>query len=72
MGNLISKRLLNSSEDRLNYKSAKLGVSSGNLANFATFKERNLAGNSLFGFFFSAFFYTSLDFFSEILKKSEI
>lgn len=42
INNQINKKLL-----RLNYKSAKVRMSRGNLANFATLKRYNLAGNLL-------------------------
>ena len=45
MRNLINKKALNSIQKELNYKSVKRGMSSGNLAKFATLRGCNLAGN---------------------------
>ena len=45
MKNSINKKELNSVQNELNYKSVKGGMSSGNLANFATLRGCNLAGN---------------------------
>ena len=39
MENPINKKALNSIKNELNYKSVKRGMSSGNLANFATFRK---------------------------------
>ena len=55
MTNPIHKKALDSIQNKLNYKSVKRGMSSGNLANFSTLKECNLAGNPLFQVFFVAF-----------------
>ena len=41
----INKKALKSSQNELNYKSVKRGMSSDNLANFATSRGCNLAGN---------------------------
>ena len=47
---LINKKELNSTQKELIYKSVKIGLSSDNLANFAT-----LVGNLLFQVFLAAF-----------------
>ena len=61
MTNPVNKQQLKSIKDRLNYRSAKLGMSRGNLANFTTFTRRNLAESFFLGFFFR-FLYTGLDY----------
>ena len=38
MSNRINKKALTSIQNELNYKSVKRGISSGNLANFATLR----------------------------------
>ena len=45
MANPINKKAFNSIQNELNYKSVKRGMSSGNLANFATLRGCNLARN---------------------------
>ena len=45
MTNSINKNALNSIQNELNYKSVKRGMSSGNLAKFATLRGCILAGN---------------------------
>ena len=45
MTNHINKKALNSVQNELNYKSVKRGMSSGNLAKFATLRGCNLAGH---------------------------
>ena len=55
------QKSLNFGKNGPNYKPPNIGMSSGNLANFAILGECNLAGNSLFQVFFAAFFNASLD-----------
>ena len=55
MKNPTNRKALNSIQNKLNYKSVKGGMSSGNLANFSTLIGCNLAGNPLFQVFFVAF-----------------
>ena len=45
MTNPINEKASDFIENELNYKSANRGISSGNLANFATLRRCNLAGN---------------------------
>ena len=45
MTNSIKKKASKSIQNELNYKSVKRGMSSGNLAKFATLRGCNLAGN---------------------------
>ena len=61
MTNLINKKALNSVQKELNNKSLKIGVLSGNFANFGTLRGCNLAGNSLLQVFFCSFLYACLD-----------
>ena len=61
MTNPMNKKALNSIQNELNYKSVKRGMSSGNLAKFATLGGCNLAGNWLFQVFFCGFLYARLD-----------
>ena len=55
MTNPINKKTSNSIQNELNYKSVNIGLSSGNLAHFATLRGCDLAGNSLFQILFAAF-----------------
>ena len=55
MTDLINYESLHPFKDRLNYKSPNVGISSDNLANFATLSGCNLAGNSLFQVIFHLF-----------------
>ena len=50
------KQMSNFIKNKLNYKSARVGLLSGNLANFATLGGCNLARNPLFQVFFAVFF----------------
>ena len=61
MANPINKKALNSIQNELNYNSVKRGESSGNLANFATLRGCNLAGNWLFQVFSCGFLYARLE-----------
>ena len=45
MTNPINEKASDFIENELNYKSVKRGMSSGNLAKFATLRGCNLAGN---------------------------
>ena len=46
--NLTNREASNSIQNEPNYKSVKIGMSSGNMANSATLRRCNLTGNSLF------------------------
>ena len=56
MKNKCIKKAFNYVENEPNDKPPNIGMSVGNLANFATLEGCNLAGNSLFRIFFAAFF----------------
>ena len=51
MSKLKNKKLSNFIKNKLNYKSEKVDVSSGDPTSFATFRGRGLAGNSSRFFF---------------------
>ena len=54
--NSINKKALNSIQNELNYKSVKRGMSSGNLAKFATLRGVTWRGIDFSRFFFFAAF----------------
>ena len=56
MTNPVNKKALISLRNELNYKSVKIGMSSGNLANFGTLRGCNSAGNSRFWGFFGSLY----------------